>query len=218
MKLGFDRILQTEQAVYLEKMLPASDYFAAEMERFAAEHDVPISDRETALFLEITARAIKAEKALEIGMAIGYGAIFLLRGMPENATVTTIEPNDEMISAAEEFLSRAGFRERVKIEKGTALDVLPRLKDSYDLIYLDAVKEEYPDYLEKCLPLLKTGGVILADNVLWGGQVAGEIREEKYRTSTTALREFNEKFVNHPQLRAQILAIGDGLAYGVKIP
>ncbi len=218
MKLGFDRILQTEQAVYLDKMLPASTGVLAEMEQFAAERHVPISDKETALFLEITARATKAQKCLEIGMAIGYGAIFLLRGMLESGTVTTIEPSYERISQAEDFLTRAGLRERVEIKEGTALEILPGLpEETYDLIYLDAVKEEYSAYLEKSLPLLKIGGVILADNVLWGGQVAGKIREERYENSTRALREFNERFVNHPQLRGQILPIGDGLAFGVKI-
>jgi predicted O-methyltransferase YrrM len=218
MKLGFDRILQPGQAVYLDKLLPVSIGVLAEMEQFAAEQSVPISDKETALFLETTARAIKAEKCLEIGMAIGYGAFFLLRGMSENGAVTAIELNDERISQAEDFLTRAGLRERVEIKRGAALEILPELSaETYDLIYLDAVKEEYSEYLEKSLPLLKPGGVILADNVLWGGQVAGKIREERYKNSTWALREFNEKFVNHPQLRGQILPIGDGLAYGVKI-
>lgn len=218
MKLGFDRILQPEQAVYLDKLLPGSSGVLAEMEMFAAEQNVPISDKETALFLETTARAIKAEKCLEIGMAIGYGAIFLLRGMPENGTVTTIELSDERISQAEDFLTRIELRERVEIKRGAALEVLPELSNEvYDLIYLDAVKEEYSAYLEESLRLLKRGGVVLADNVLWGGQVAGKVREERYENSTRALREFNEKFVNHPRLCGQILPIGDGLAYGVKI-
>ncbi len=217
MKLNFDGILQSAQAEYLQKLLPESDRILKEMEAFAAENRVPISDKETAIFLEITARAINAEQVLEIGMAIGYGAIFFLRGMSDGGTVTAIEPNDEMIARANDFLTRASLRDRLKIEKGTALDVLPLLNETFDLIYLDAVKEEYSEYLEKCLPLLKTGGIVLADNVLWGGQVGGEIREEKYRKSTVALREFNRFFVNHPQLRASILPIGDGLAYGVKI-
>lgn len=218
MKLGFDRILQNEQAVYLNKLLPVSDGVLAEMELFAQEQDVPISDKETAVFLEITARATKADKCLEIGMAIGYGAIFLLRGMSENGVVTTIEPSEESIGLAEDFLTRAGLRERVEIKKGTAAEILPELNgEVYDLIYLDALKEEYSDYLEQSLPLLKIGGVILADNVLWGGQVAGSIREERYQNSTRALREFNEKFVNHSQLSGLIMPIGDGLAYAVKV-
>ena len=218
MKIAFDGILQQRQAEYLENLLPQSEGVVAEMERFAAENRVPISDRETAIFLEITTRAIKAKRVLEIGLAIGYGAIHFLRGMERDGTVTAIEPSEEMISRAKDFLTQAGLRERLHIEKGAALDVLPRLlPNSFDLIYLDAMKEEYVDYLEKSLPLLKIGGLILADNVLWGGQVAGEIREEGYQKSTAALREFNQIFVNHPQLRGTILPVGDGLAYGLKI-
>lgn len=218
MKIAFDGILQQRQAEYLENLLPQSEGVVAEMERFAAENRVPISDRETAIFLEITTRAIKAKRVLEIGLAIGYGAIHFLRGMERDGTVTAIEPSEEMISRAKDFLTHAGLRERLHIEKGAALDVLPRLlPNSFDLIYLDAMKEEYVDYLEKSLPLLKIGGLILADNVLWGGQVAGEIREEGYQKSTAALREFNQIFVNHPQLRGTILPVGDGLAYGLKI-
>ncbi|HYJ47491.1 MAG TPA: hypothetical protein VEV81_12835, partial [Pyrinomonadaceae bacterium] len=92
-----------------------------------------------------------------------------------------------------------------------------RLEEGFDLVYLDAMKEEYSGYLDKSLPLLRVGGVVVADNVLWGGQVAGEIRAENQRQSTEALRKFNQHFINHPQLRSEILSFGDGIAYGVKI-
>ncbi|MEP6925773.1 MAG: O-methyltransferase [Pyrinomonadaceae bacterium] len=218
MKISFDGILHERQAAYLINLLPPSEKVLAEMEAFAAEHNVPISDQETAIFLEITARSANAERVLEVGLAIGYGAIHFLRGMNDNGTVTAIEPNEERIAQTEKYFLQAGLMPRLQIEKGFALDVLPRLeKNSFDLVYLDAVKEEYSAYLDLSLPLLKTGGLVLADNVLWGGQVAGEIREERYQSSTIALREFNQKFINHPQLRSLILPLGDGLGYGVKI-
>ena len=187
------------------------------MEAYAAEHLVPIADREVALFLEITARAIKARRALECGMAIGYSVIHLARGMTEDGLVITIDPSDEMIRAAEGYLSRAGLRGRAQIEKGYALKVIPRLNETFDLIFLDAVKEEYRGYLDLALPKLRPGGVVICDNLLWGGQVAGEIRSPDQQTSTEALREFNRYFVSHPQLRAEVLPVGDGLGYGVKI-
>ena len=120
-------------------------------------------------------------------------------------------------SAARSPLSRAGVRERAQIEKGYALDVIPRINETFDLIFLDAVKEEYRAYLDLALPKLRTGGVVICDNLLWGGQVAGEIRSLDQQTSTEALREFNQYFVSHPQLRAEVLPVGDGLGYGVKI-
>jgi predicted O-methyltransferase YrrM len=122
-----------------------------------------------------------------------------------------------MIKAAEGYLTRAGLRERVRIERGKALDVIPQLNDTFDLIFIDALKEEYADYLRLSLPRLRTGGVVIVDNLLWGGQVAGEIRSPDQESSTNALREFNKYFVNHPKLRALILSVGDGLGYAVKV-
>jgi len=217
MKQKFDAILQPEQAIYLDNLLPRSKSVLAEMEAYAEANNLPIADREVAWFLEITVRAINAKRALEIGMAIGYGAAHLAQGMSEDGKVITIEPNDEMISLSENFLAKLGLREKVKIIKNKALEVLPDLQDEFDLIYLDAVKEEYADYLKLCVPLLRVGGVVIADNLLWGGQVAGDIKNPKQEKSTLALREFNQKFVNHPQLKAQVLSVGDGLGYGVKI-
>jgi predicted O-methyltransferase YrrM len=217
MKARLDAIIRREQAEYLEKLLPANKGLLAEMEEYAAEHRVPIADREVALFLEITARAMKARRVLEIGMAIGYAVIHLAQGMLDDGLVVTIEPSEEMISRAGDFIGRARLQNRVRIERGYALDVIPNLKETFDLIYLDAMKEEYTGYLDLSLPLLREGGVVIADNVLWGGQVAGEIRSEDQIVSTEALREFNRHFVNHPQLRAEILSFGDGIAYGVKV-
>jgi predicted O-methyltransferase YrrM len=217
MKARIDAIIQREQAEYLERLNPASDALIAEMETYAAEHRVPIADREVALFLEITARAINARSALEIGMAIGYSVIHLLRGMADGGAVTTIEPNEEMIRRAGDYFERAGLSSRVHVEHGFALDVLPHLEGSFDLVYLDAVKEEYSEYLRLSLLLLRVGGVVICDNLLWGGQVAGEVRAPDQTVSTEALRRFNREFVAHPQLRAEVLPVGDGLGYGVKI-
>ena len=217
MKASIDAIIQREQAEYLDKLMPESTGLLAEMESYAAEHRVPIADREVALFLEITARAIKARRVLECGMAIGYSVIHLARGMADGGLVVTIEPNDKMIQAAEGFLSRAGVRQPVQIEKGYALEVIPRLEETFDLVFIDAVKEEYRGYLDLALPKLREGGVVICDNLLWGGQVAGEIDSPDQKSSTEALRDFNRYFVNHPQLRAEVLPVGDGLGYGVKI-
>jgi caffeoyl-CoA O-methyltransferase len=217
MKARLDAIIQREQAEYLDQLLPASTGIIAEMEEYAAAHRIPIADREVAKFLEITARAMNARRALEIGLAIGYSALHLAQAMAEDGLVVTIEPNDEMIGRTEKYLSRAGLRERVRIERGRALEVMPHLTETFDLIYLDAVKEEYSAYLDLSLKMLRLGGVVIADNVLWGGQVAGEIRSPDQQASTEALREFNQRFVRHTDLRAEILSVGDGLAYGVKI-
>jgi predicted O-methyltransferase YrrM len=217
MKARVDAILRSEQAAYLERLHPTEGGLFAEMEEYAAANRVPIADREVARFLEITARAMGARRVLEIGMAIGYAVAHMARALPKDGLLVTIEPNEEMIARAEGYLSRAGLRDRVRIEKGLALEVLPRLGETFDLVYLDAVKQEYTDYLELALPLLREGGVVIADNLLWGGQVAGDIRSSEQTASTQALRQFNQHFVRHPQLLAEVLPIGDGLGYGVKV-
>lgn len=216
MKARIDAIIQRNQAEYLEQLIPQTDPLLREMEEYGGEHGVPSADREVALFVEITARAINAKRALEIGMAIGYTTLHLARAVGEDGVIVTIDPSDEMIKAAEGYLSRAGVRERVRIERGKALDVIPQLQDTFDLIFIDAVKEEYADYLKLSLPRLRQGGVVIVDNLLWGGQVAGEIRSPDQESSTNALREFNKYFVNHPKLRAEVLSFGDGVGYAVK--
>lgn len=215
MKARADAIIQREQAEYLDKLSVQTDPLLAEMEAYAAEHRVPIADREVAHFLEITAGAISAEKVLEIGMAIGYSVVHLARGMGERGVVVTIEPSDEMIAAASSFMQRANLFGRVQIARGKALDVMPDLTETYDLLFIDAVKEEYTQYLDLGLPRLRTGGVVLVDNLLWGGKVA-QPASASDESSTVALREFNRYFINHPQLRSEILSIGDGLGYAVK--
>jgi predicted O-methyltransferase YrrM len=212
MKAKLDAIIQREQAEYLDKLLTQSDPLLAEMEEYAAEHRVPIADREVARFLEITARVSGARKALEIGMAIGYSVVHLARGMGENGVVVTIEPSDDMIRAATGYLKRAGLIDRVEIERGKALEVMPNLDETFDLLFIDAVKEEYSRYLDLGLPRLRTGGVVIVDNLLWGGKVAGDDAE----SATVALREFNRYFINHPELVAEVLPVGDGLGYAVK--
>jgi len=213
MKARVDAIIQREQAEYLDQLLTQSDPLLAEMEAYAAEHRVPIADREVARFVEITARISGARKALEIGMAIGYTVIHLARGMGETGRVVTIDPSDEMISAATGYLKRAGVLNQVDIERGKALEVMPNLNETFDLLFIDAMKEEYSQYLDLGLPRLRTGGVVIVDNLLWGGKVAAGDTE----SSTVALREFNPYFMNHPQLIAEVLPVGDGLGYAVKL-
>jgi len=216
MKARLDAIIQRDQAEYLDRLSTQNDPLLAEMEAYAAEHRVPIADREVAMFLEITARASRAQKVLEIGMAIGYSVLHLLRGMDRNGLVVTIEPSDQMIQAASGYLKRANLFEHVRIERGKALDVMPRLDEIYDLLYIDAVKEEYRQYLDLGLPRLRSGGVVVVDNLLWGGRVA-QPDSPNDESSTKGLREFNPYFINHPQLRSEILSVGDGLGYAVKV-
>jgi len=213
MKAKIDAIIQRDQAEYLDQLLTQDDPLLAEMEAYAAEHKVPIADREVARFLEISARASGARKVLEIGMAIGYSVVHLARGVGAQGKIVTIEPNEEMIRAATGYLKRADVLDRVEIERGKALEIMPALEETFDLLFIDAVKEEYSQYLDLGLERLRTGGMVIVDNLLWGGKVATGDTE----SSTVALREFNRYFLNHPQLLAEVLPVGDGLGYAVKL-
>lgn len=218
MKAQVGLIIHQEQEAYLEQLLPERGLLLREMERFADEHHIPIADPEVAMFLEITIRAIQAQRVLEVGTAIGYADIFMARAMPPQGRVVTIDISAEMIGKAKAYVKRAGLEDRVEFHEGPALTVIPALDGPFDLVYLDAVKGEYRDYLDLAVPLMRTGGVVVCDNVLWRGQVAsGRLLGEQYGRSTAALRDFNDYFAHHPQLLAQILPVGDGLAYGVKV-
>ncbi len=217
MKAKSDAIIQQEQAEYLNELHPPNVGVLAEMEAYAHENNVPIADREVASFVAITVRAMRARRVLEIGMAIGYAAIQILQEMDDNGIVVTIEPSDNMIERATYYAEKVGVSERLIIQKGFALEVIPNLREEFDIIYLDAMKEEYADYLDEALPLLRIGGVVIADNLLWGGRVATKSYDDKYKNSTESLIEFNKRFVTHPQLKAEILSVGDGLGYAVKV-
>jgi caffeoyl-CoA O-methyltransferase len=212
MKARLDAILQRDQAEYLDHLLPQGDQLLTEMEVYAAKHNVPIADREVAAFIEITARARGVSLDFVCARGFGYSVVHLARGMGHGSQVVTIEPSEEMIDAASGYLERAGLANRVRIEPGKALEVMPRLDETFDLLFIDAVKEEYKQYLDLGLPQLRRGGVVIVDNLLWGGRVAGDDSEP----STVALREFNPYFIHHPQLRAVVLPVGDGLGYAVK--
>lgn len=213
MKDRFDAILRTSQASYLERLLPPRDPITTEMEEYAREHEVPISDPEVALLLQILARARGAQRLLEIGTAIGYGTLALARGAGEGR-VTTVDPDVDRQDLARSYLEKAGVADRVEMIHGAALDVLPRLQGPFDLVYIDALKTEYRRYLDLSLPLLADGGLMVIDNLLWKGRIADPPDEED--AEGEAIRAFNGYLMIHPQLTAVVLPLGDGVGLAVK--
>jgi predicted O-methyltransferase YrrM len=207
-----DAILRTEQAAYLDRLLPPRDPLLAEMEALAGR-DVPISDPEVGRLLSILARARASRRILEVGTAIGYGTLCLARGAPE-ARVLTIDSDPERLETARRFLERAGVLERVELLQGAALDVIPRIDGPFDLVYLDAVKTEYRRYLDLLLPKMAIGGLVVADNLLWKGLVASPPDEPD--RDADALRAFDGYLMIHPQLEAVVLPLGDGVGLAVK--
>ena len=171
MKQGSGILLRPEQERYLERLLPPRDPLLREMEERAAQEDIPISDPEVGRMLGILARATGARLIVEVGTAIGYGALCLARGAPE-ARVVAIDTDPGRLAAARGYLERAGVAGRVELVEGPALEVLSRLRGPVDLAYVDAVKKEYRRYLDLLVPILRIGGVVALDNLLWKGRVA----------------------------------------------
>ncbi len=221
MKQGIGKILRPGQEVYLERLLPPRSAILAEMEERARQGDVPVSDPETGRLLTILARSTGARRILEIGTAIGYGVLCLASGAPD-AHIVSIDVDAERLATARAYLERAGVAERVELLQGAALDLLPRLEGPFDLVYIDAVKREYRRYLDLVLPRLRVGGMIVADNLLWRGEVAepsdsdSDPDDPEERAQADALRAFNGYLMMHPQLQALVLSLGDGVGIATK--
>ncbi len=211
MKDRADAILRPEQADYLEALLPPSEPLLAEMERIAAERQIPISDPEVGRLLELLARSCGARRVLEIGTAIGYGALCLARGAPE-ATVVSLDRDPDRQAEARGWLERGGVADRVELLCGEALDLLPGLTGPFELAYVDADKLHLRRFLDLLLPKLSVGGLVVVDNLLWKGRVAGDDMDEE----TEAIRAFNGYLMMHPQLRAVVLPLGDGVGLAAK--
>lgn len=218
MKDRIGAIVRPAQERYLERLRPPRDELAREMEEVAAAEGIPISDPEVADLLRILARSTRARRILEVGCAIGYGALHLARGA-EEAEVQTIDQDEDMLRRAEGYLERAGVADRVTLLHGPARDVLATLQGPFDLAYVDAAKTEYRHYLDLLLPIVTVGGTLVFDNLLWKGLVAepppaenGEEEDER----TEAIRTFNPYLMIHPQLDAVLLPLGDGVGLATK--
>lgn len=180
------------------------------------EADVPAVEAETGALLRLFARLVSARHVVEVGSGGGYSGLWLLGGMDRRGSLTTIEiERDHQLLAQQAFLE-ARVADRVRSMLGPALSVLPKLADgNYDLVFLDAVKSEYLDYLGHARRLLRPGGVLVADNVLWRGRVADESVVDD---ATQGLRAFNDAIRDDPAWRGMILPVGDGVLAAVYAP
>lgn len=168
----------------------------------------------TGRFLEVVARMTGARRALELGTLGGYSALWLLRGMPADGRLTTVEREPEHAALAREFFELSSVTDRVDLRVGEARDVAASLgpEGSMDLVFIDADKEGYVGYLDEAARLLRPGGVVLADNALWRGKVVDEGVDEV----TDAIRGFNRALADSDAFRATIVPVGDGVAVGVR--
>ena len=160
-------------------------------------------------FLEMICRMLQPKRVLEIGTFTGYSAIAMARGLPKDGLIYTIEVNEEMESFIHEYISKSGLERKIKLLMGDALKIIPTLEEEFDLVFIDADKEQYVDYYKLAKTKLKKGGYIIADNVLWSGKVIE--KSSKTDKETQGIIEFNEFVKNDPEVEQLILSIRDGL-------
>lgn len=151
------------------------------------------------------------KRILEIGTAVGYSASQFIRFAP-NAVVDTIELDEERAKEAIENIKKIGMEDKINILIGNAVEILPELKDEYDIIFIDANKGKYPIFLEEGIRLAKNNGLIIADNILYKGYVMSDYNKHKQRTAVRHLREYIKNAKENEMLETEILEVGDGLA------
>ncbi|QNJ96864.1 O-methyltransferase [Constantimarinum furrinae] len=146
---------------------------------------------------------------LEIGTYTGYSALCLAEGMAQNGELHTIDINEELHDFQRRYFDRSQFGEQIFQHTGNALEIIPQLDFDFDLVFIDADKCNYPKYLELLLPKLRSGAVILSDNVLWSGKVTEDVKDDD--ADTQALLVYNKMLNEHPKLETVMLPIRDGL-------
>ena len=159
--------------------------------------------------LTLLSRLISPQRILEIGTYTGYSAICLAKGLAPGGILHTIEINDELESMAAEYFVESGMRDRIVQYIGDATDILPRLNDSYELAFLDGDKRQYLQHYQMIMPKIPIGGLIIADNTLWGGKVVGKIARNDEQT--ISILEFNDFVRDDARVEATILPIRDGM-------
>ncbi len=160
-------------------------------------------------FLEMVSRMIKPDRILEIGTFTGYSAIAMAGGLTEKGKLITIEVNEELEDFIADYFKKSGYSDKIELLIGDALEIVPKLNDRFDLVFIDADKEQYVDYYEAVLPLLKKGGFILADNVIWSGKVLED--DAKSDKETMGIKAFNTHINNDDRVEQVMLSIRDGL-------
>ncbi len=159
--------------------------------------------------LTMLSKMIRPKTILEFGTFTGYSAICLAKGLQENGKLYTIEIDDELETRAKMYFEKAGFQDKIVQLIGPALEIIPTLNETFDLVFIDAHKPEYPDYYNAIFDKVKAGGFIIADNTLWSGKVLETPAEDDYYTK--GILEFNKIIKNDNRVEKVILTLRDGM-------
>ena len=159
--------------------------------------------------LSMISKLVRPLHILEIGTYTGYATLCLAEGLQEKGMIDTLDNNEELFDFQRSFFDASLFGTQIKQHLGNALEIIPNLNKTYDLVFIDADKENYSNYFNLIVPMMNKGGVILSDNVLWSGKILEEFKPND--KSTKALLEFNKMVNEDPRVETVLLPIRDGL-------
>lgn len=204
---------------YICKHIDAEDELLAELDRETHLYHLRprmVSGHLQGQILKMLCRMVQPHRILEIGTFTGYSALCFAEGMAADGEVHTLEIDDEIEDFTRSFLARSPYGKKVKLIIGDALRIIPTLTNQYDLVFIDANKRDYLKYYEDVLPLVRPGGIILADNTLWDGKVINE--PDSRDPQTVGIKTFNEAIASDGRVEKVILPLRDGLTILWKKP
>lgn len=207
--------IQGDVEQYVYDLLPASDGVLAEMEKYAAEHDVPIIGPAVARLLALLVQISGAQRIFEMGSAIGYSTVWLARAAGPKAQVFYTDGDPENARRAEAHFRKAGVAKRIRIQTGDALELLKKTPGKFDLIFNDVDKHQYPAAMRIALPKLKRGGLLVTDNTLWNGRAARPAPVDD--KNTLGVQEFNRLTYASKELLTVLLPLRDGVTVARKL-
>ncbi|MDA1210678.1 MAG: O-methyltransferase, partial [Bacteroidetes bacterium] len=162
----------------------------------------------------LIAQLLAPKAILEIGTYTGYSALCLAEGLPKDGVLHTIDRNAELRRLQQKYFDRSGKAHQIVTHLGNAAEILPSLDQKFDLVFIDADKSNYLNYLTLVTPMLRSGGLLISDNVLWSGKVTQKAEGDDL--DTKVLQEFNHKLKTHPEYQTVLLPIRDGLSLARK--
>tara|TARA_B100000989_G_scaffold38961_1_gene24703 strand:- start:70 stop:711 length:642 start_codon:yes stop_codon:yes gene_type:complete len=176
---------------------------------------IMLSGKVQGVFLSVISKIINPKNVLEIGTYSGYSTLCIAEGLATNGIIHTIDKNEELLEIQNKYFEKSGYRNQIRQYTGNALEIIPRIKVSFDMIFLDADKENYSNYLDIVKTKLKKGGVLLTDNVLWHGKV---LKSSKTNDETTKLIDkFNKKLALDSNFKTAMLPLRDGISVSIKL-
>ena len=203
---------------YLSSLNRQPDAVLQDIARAGEEQDLPLIDAEVGALLRVLATAVGATRILEIGTAVGYSGIWLAGALPPGGMLLTMEMSETRARIARDNFARAGLADRVNVMIGDAERLIAKVAGPFDLIFQDGDKKLYLPMLDRLVALLRPGGLLVTDNVLWDGEVVPGFvsRPQRKAEDTRAIADYNVRLNAHPLLMTSTIPLRDGVAIAVK--